>query len=205
MHCPKCGMEWSGDDHFCRRCGVPLRTPITENSSVSGDNSFNAGQNNVFTGNNFSIGRTGESPVAIIDRVKVTRVTIGGRPLKVAWIIVSSVVGFVGSIVSIWTAWTPSYMYLWVAILGLSGMALLIGFTLSRTRFARVPPFLNLESNRQGEVFATKIAGECPKCDGRLRLKEVGPKNHRVTVVQCSRNSEHAWRFDPTVLGEVNY
>jgi len=94
-------------------------------------------------------------------------------------------------------------MYFWVALLGLSGLGLGVGVALQRTRFARLPPFLNLESNREGDVFVTKIEGDCPKCDGRLQLKEDGPKNNRITVVRCSRNSNHLWRFDPTVLDDL--
>jgi hypothetical protein len=104
MHCPKCGNEHESQDRFCRGCGAPLSSSPIENISTSGDQSFNAGQNNVITGNNISVGGGNSEPVAYIDRVKTTPVTLGGHPVTVAWVIISSVLGIFSSIASIWSA-----------------------------------------------------------------------------------------------------
>ncbi|TAL87044.1 MAG: zinc ribbon domain-containing protein [Rhodanobacter sp.] len=202
MHCPKCGSEHESKDRFCRNCGTSLSNSSIQNTSTSGDQSFNAGQHNVITGNHISVGGGNSDPVAYIDRVKTTPITLGGHPVKVVWVIISSVLGIVGSIASIWSAWATTYQFLWLLILVLSGTVLLIGIALSRMRFARLPPFINLESNRSGEIFFTKIEGSCPKCDGVLKLREVGPKDNKYTIARCTRNPDHYWHFDPTVLGE---
>jgi hypothetical protein len=202
MHCTKCGTEHETEDRFCRSCGTSLSAVGIQNTSTTGDQSFNAGQNNIITGNNISIGNGNGEPKAYIDRVKTIPITLGGHPIKVAWVITSSVLGVVGSIASIWSAWATNYQFLWLLLLGLSGAALLVGISLNRMRFARLPPFINLESNKSGEIFSTKIEGSCPKCDGMLKLREVGQKDHKITIVRCTRNPDHYWRFDPTVLGE---
>lgn len=202
MHCVKCGTKYETEDRFCRNCGFSLSVGGIQNTSTTGDQSFNAGQNNVITGNNISVGGGNSEPVAYIDRVKTTPITLGGHPIKVAWVLTSSVLGIVGSVASILSTWATTYQYLWLLLLGLSGMSLLIGIALNRMRFARLPPFINLESNKTGEIFSTKIEGSCPKCDGVLRLREVGPKDNKITIVRCTRNPDHFWRFDPTVLGE---
>ena len=203
MHCPKCGNEHESLDRFCRGCGATLSSPPIQNTSTSGNQSFNAGQNNVITGNTISVGGGNSEPVAYIDRVKTTPVTLGGHPVKVAWVIISSVLGIISSIAGIWSAWATTYQYLWLLLIGLCGTALIIGIALSRMRFARLPPFINLESNKSGEIFITKIGGVCPKCDGVLKLREVGPKGNKTTIVRCTRNPDHLWRFDPTVLGDL--
>ena len=202
MHCPKCGTEHEAENRFCRNCGSPLSAEGIHNTSTTGDQSFNAGQNNVITGNNISVGGGNSEPAAYIDRVKTTQIALGSHPVKVAWVITSSVLGIVGSIASIWSAWATAYQYLWLLLLGLSGTALLIGIALHRMRFVRLPPFINFESNNAGEIFSTKIEGSCPKCDGVLKLRDVGPKDNKTTIVRCTRNPDHYWRFDPTVLGE---
>lgn len=202
MQCTKCKTEHKTEDRFCRICGSPLSVGGVQNTSTTGDQSFNAGQHNVITGNNISVGGGNSEPVAYIDRVKTTPITLGGHPVKVAWVITSSVLGIVSSIASIWSAWATTFQYLWLLLLGLSGTALLVGIALNRIRFARLPPFINLESNKSGEIFSTKIEGLCPKCDGVLKLRDVGPKNNKATIVRCTRNPDHYWRFDPTVLEE---
>jgi len=202
MHCVKCETEHEAKDRFCRNCGSPLSAGSVQNTSTTGDKSFNAGQNNVIIGNNISVGGGNFEPVAHIDRVKTTPITLGGHPVKVAWLITSSVLGIVGSVASILSTWATTYQYLWLMLLGLSGTALLIGIALNRMRFFRLTPFINFESNKAGEIFSTKIEGSCPKCDGVLKLRDVGPKDRKITIVRCTRNPDHFWRFDPTVLGE---
>jgi hypothetical protein len=148
-------------------------------------------------------GGVNHEPIVYIDRVKTTPLTIAGHPVKVAWLIFSGSLGAVGSVASIWSAWATTHPYFWIILFGFSGMALLLGLQLSRQRFSRFPPFFNLESSKTGEIYLTKVEGECPKCNGTLKLREVGPKGYRITLVCCTRNPDHKWRFDPTVLEDI--
>lgn len=202
MYCNQCGNLCGQSDRFCGQCGNSLSSPTGGHTSTTGDQSFNAGQNNVITGNHISLGGAHTEPTAYIDRSKVKPLEVAGHPVKVAWFITSGVFGLVGSVATIWGAWPQTHPYLWFFVLGVSGASLAVGGILHRLRFVRLP-FGNLESNRDGHVFHTEIAGACPKCDGSLKLREVGPEKNRVTIVRCSRNPDHWWRFDPTVLGDI--
>jgi hypothetical protein len=202
MNCPQCSASHENLDRFCRQCGTSLSLPIHHNASTSGDHSFNAGLHNTFTGNTINFDSDNSEPRAYIERVKTRPLTVGGHPVKAAWVIFSGVLGMVGSVASIWSVWQTGFQYLWLVLLGFSMVALLLGTVLNRQRFARLTPFLTIESNKAGALFLTTIEGECPKCDGVLKLRDVGEKEHRSTLVRCTRNPDHFWLFDPTVLGE---
>lgn len=201
MFCSNCASEIALDDRFCRSCGHALGQERETNVSNSGDGGFNAGQRNVLVGNNISI-NSQQKPIAQIGRVKVTPLRIGRHPVKVAWVLGSSVLGVIGSAASIWSAWASKYSYGWLLLLGISGTCLLAGISLFRSRFVRLPPLMNLESNKQGHVFITKIEGPCPLCDGTIKLRDVGPKNHKTTILRCTRNPDHWGPFDPTTLSD---
>lgn len=202
MYCPKCSTSHELADRFCRQCGTGLSSPTINNTSTSGDHSFNAGQHNTFSGNTISFESVNDEPQACIDRVKTRQLTLAGHPLKVSWMILSGGLGFVGSIASIWSVWPGGVGAISPILVGCSGSLILLGVVLRKQRFARLGQFLTIESNKAGAVFLTKIEGNCPKCDGTLKLRNVGEKEHRTTIVRCTRNPDHFWLFDPTVLGE---
>src|SRR5690606_23164791 len=105
------------------------------------------------------------------------------------------------SIASIWSVWASGYQFFSFLLFWLCFIALLVSIPLSRHRFMRLP-FINLESNKLGEIFSTKIQGKCPNCDGILKLRDIGPEGNKRTIARCTRNPDHYWRFDPTVLDE---
>lgn len=190
-------------DRFCSHCGKSHSDSTQHNISTSGDGSFNAGQQNVFTGNTIHMEpRRDPEPHAYIDRVKTSPLTVAGHPIKAAWITFSGALGMVGSIASIWSVWQSTTQYFWIFLMAFSMVTLLVGVSLSRQRFTRISQFLTFESNQAGDVFLTKIEGKCPKCDGVLKLRDIGEKEQRTTIVRCTRNPDHSWLFDPTVLGE---
>lgn len=158
----------------------------------------------MFTGNTINLepSRNDSEPQAYIDRVKTRPLMVAGHPVKAAWIIYSGALGMVGSIASIWSVWQSTPQYFWIFLMGLSMVTLVVGMGLSRQRFTRLSQFLTIESNKAGDVFLTKIEGKCPKCDGVLKLRDIGEKEQRATIVRCTRNPDHSWLFDPTILGE---
>jgi len=202
MYCPRCSVSHDDLDLFCRQCGKPLTASTEHNVSRSGDHSFNGGQHNVFTGNTISFEASRGEPEAYIDRIKTSPLTIAGQPVKATWLILSGALGMIGSIASIWSVWQSTTQYFWLLLMGLSMVALVLGMALSRQRFARLSQFLTFESDKAGNVFLTKIEGKCPKCDGDLKLRDIGKRENKVTIVRCTRNPGHYWGFDPTVLGE---
>ncbi|USZ51282.1 zinc ribbon domain-containing protein [Halomonas sp. DN3] len=200
MNCTKCGSEVSDNDNFCGNCGISL----SSTNSTEGDGSVNIAGSNTISNSHLHVGDVyqteSQEKRAYIDRTYVKPVTLAGSPVKTSWLITSGLVGFVGSWASIFSMFGSSWQFLFLVVLGLSIFLFMNGIILWRTRFSRLKWF-NLESNKDGEVFLTKVAGSCPKCDGTLQLVDLKVSQHSSkTFVRCSRNGDHIWSFDPTVL-----
>lgn len=205
MDCLHCGKEIESSDKFCRHCGKAAGIPSGGINITEGDNSFHGGQGNIYTDNEIHVA-VPQDPreVAYIDRLKVKPLRVGSHPVRVSWLLLSGSIGLIGSIASIYSAFGSSFQFLGLLLGALSMMSLAFGGALWRFRFARFPPFFNLEASESNEVYLTQIGGTCPKCSGKLKLREIGPKNNKKTFVRCTRNPDHLWGFDPTVLGEVS-
>lgn len=200
MHCTNCGKEVSRDSNFCKNCGQQLNS----GNSASGDGSVNIAGSNSITNSNVHVGdvihRDKLEETAYIDRTYMKPITIAGNPIKTSWLIISGIIGFVGSWASIFSVLGSSWQFVFLIFAVISLFLLLNGISLKRTRFSRLKWF-NLESNQAGEVFLTKIGGNCPKCDGTLKLADIQiAENRYKTHVRCTRNGDHIWKFDPTVL-----
>lgn len=200
MHCTKCGNEVVYKHNFCGNCGVSL----CSKNSAEGDGSLNIAGCNTISNSHLHVGDVYQSEKqeerAYIDRAYIKPLTLAGSPLKTSWLIISGVVGFVGSWASIFSVLGSLWQFLFLVFLALSMFILMNGIILWRTRFSRLKWF-NLESNKHGEVFLTKVAGNCPKCDGALKLVDLRVSQNSIkTFVRCSRNGDHIWNFDPTVL-----
>jgi hypothetical protein len=89
---------------------------------------------------------------------------------------------------------------LWLFPITISLIAFGVGSLLSRFRFVWMPLF-NFESSKTGGVYLTKIGGDCPLCDGKLKVRLTNTQKNMV--VRCTRNPDHFWRFDPTVLKDL--
>ena len=200
MYCKKCGNEVSVIDNFCGKCGKQL----TSENTAEGDGSVNIAGNNTISNIRLHVGDVYQSErpedTAYIDRTYVKAITLAGSPVKTSWLIVSGLVGFVGSLASIFSVLGSTWQFLFVVVLSLSMFLFLNGILLWKSRFSRLKWF-NLESNKDGEVFLTKIGGNCPRCDGVLKLADIKvSQNSSKTFVRCTRNIDHIWNFDPTVL-----
>lgn len=179
-----------------------------KNHISSGSHSINLGSGNSVSNSNLHVGdvhnhtNNNRAPIAVIDRVNTMPLTAFGSPVKAGWLVVSGMLGFIGSIASIVSLW--QHLSFWfVLLLSFAAFCLIIGITLSRQRFIRIPylPY-NFEADKAGKVFLTKIEGNCPLCDGKLKLRDIGPKDNKATYVRCTRNPDHIWNFDFTVLNE---
>lgn len=204
MLCDKCDAKIDMDDRFCRKCGTALNTGGTHNKAITGDNSFNAGQNNIITDNQIVFGTTTQAvePIPYIKRLKITPLKIGNRPIKTAWFIWSGILTTAGSIASIWAVLPsrPNFILLFLLFFGAGFIAIATGKTLNKIQFARVPFVTNFEANEQKEVFISKIGGDCPRCTGKLKLTNIINKQVNITALICTRNPTHRWGFDPTRL-----
>ncbi|MGI0115207.1 hypothetical protein [Zooshikella sp. RANM57] len=202
-YCSDCGTEVFEQAKFCFECGRNLCVIDSVNIS-SGDNSVNFGLQNHVTGNTINISsREGDSEKAYIDRVKVKPLAIAGTQLRAFWLFISGLLGFFGSIASILGFIGTEYQLFFIFFMIVSAILFFIGMVLLQTKHISFPPFFNLESGSKGEIYLTKIEGSCPKCTGKLKLRSIGPKNNKTTVVRCTRNPDHIWGFDPTVLPDL--
>jgi len=148
------------------------------------------------------IGVNSTEPVALIRRTRVTPASLAGRPIKVFGIILSGILGAIGSVASIWSVWIPEgYTSIFILTAGFSVILVFLGVDLKRKFFIRIPHFVNLELDGEGYIFFTEIGGVCPKCGGELKLRNVG--KNKTTILRCTRNPDHCWRFDPTVLENI--
>lgn len=201
MYCTKCGNQIVTTDNYCEKCGKPL----TSINKIEGDGSINIAGNNIITNSPIHIGSIYKSEdfkeeAAYIDRTYVKPITLAGSPVKSSWLIISGIVGFVGSLASVFSVIDRSWGGLLFIVTVISMILLFTGINLWRTRFSRLKWF-NFESNSDGYVFLTKITGKCPKCNGTLKLVDLKVTSDRSkTFVRCSRNGDHIWNFDPTVL-----
>lgn len=102
------------------------------NQISSGSHSINLGQNNPVTNSNLHIGdvhshaQHDEQPVAVIERVETTPLKIAGTPVQTSWLIVSGVVGFIGSLASIVGLW-PQLSFLFVLLVSFAAFSLVLG------------------------------------------------------------------------------
>lgn len=182
---------------------------MKEKESISsGSHSINIGSQNSIKNANLHIGdihnheNFQSKPTAIIKRVTSTPANMFGMPVKAGWLTMSGFIGFIGSIASIISYW--QHLSIWFVLLFAFLIFLMVsGTMLIRQRFIRIPylPY-NIEADKSGRVFITKIEGDCPICDGKLKLRDIGPSDNQTTYVRCIRNPDHIWKFDFTVLKE---
>jgi|GEM_PF-1498054 len=178
--------------------------PSTTNHSTSGDGSFNAGQNNTINGN-ITIGAINTDLSCYVKRTKAKPLRIADHHIKITWIISSGTLGVIAGATSIISDWSNSnLLFFLVSLLGIivSTSLLFIGVKLKNRLFNHTAG-LTFESDKSGQAYSTKIEGPCPKCDGVLKLKNIGQRENRITILRCTRNPEHWGPFDPTQLGTL--
>lgn len=202
MFCTSCGNEAEKSAKFCSNCGIQLNV----DQSVKGDGSINIAGSNVIDNSNLHVGDIygAQRPedIAYIDRTYIKRVEVAGNQIKSFWVTFSGVIGFIGSIASIFSLWATNWQFTGLLAVAFSFYVILAGRTLSRLRFIKLPfTQFNLEADKVGLIYLTKIGGDCPKCDGKLKLVNIKvSENHYKTMLQCTRSKSHLWDFDPTVL-----
>lgn len=215
--CKKCLSVVDRTDAFCRNCGTPVSRNKPKISVETGEDSTNIGVGylpnaNIHIGNRYE--SNNQEPIASIDRNSIQPLKIGESKVKISWLIISGIIGFLGSIASILSYWQsifsintpppPAFlMNSLIVIQILSAIILLLGFFLHKDRFVNLL-VTNIEADKNGNLYLTKVGGICPKCGSKLKLSNVGPKDHKILMVVCCRNpSQHRWGFDSTVLPDL--
>lgn len=215
MYCSQCGNELRQQDLFCSTCGNPsgnrdvIKTTGGENVTIAGNNKIS---NSSIQVGDIYLDKT-QDEKAYIDREYIKPLLFFNRPVKLIWLVIFDGICFIGSLVSIISFLTgqypgsPGLLALFFALLPflLFSILLKICRDLAKRRFSRFFLF-NFEATESRTVFISIISGTCPKCGGRLKLVDLGPANKsKKTYVQCSRNENHIWDFDPTIFDEKNH
>jgi hypothetical protein len=216
--CSNCSRVVAKDDVYCKHCGSKIQSPPpTPMVTKTGKESINIGVGNlpnanIHIGDKYEVSKKAEKP-AYIGRRLSRQIRVGNIKPKASWLTITGIVGVLGSLASMISAifdinsfgasWITSPAM--ICIIGLSLIMLILGIALQLQKFINLSyTNWNIESNREGHLFVTKIGGSCPKCGAELHLIETGPKNHKRTMVVCRRNpAQHRWGFDPTVLSDL--
>ena len=204
MHCFSCGFKQGDDNKFCSNCGTKLELSDTNNINT-GDNSINVGLNSSIDNSTINVYRENQHDQkerAYIERKSIKPIGLFGVHLKASWLIYTGLLSVLGSFASIFSFWGVTNTWL-IMLMPLGGFVLIMGIVLKRQQFARFWSFFNMESGSDGLIYRTVIEGDCPKCTGKLKLRELGPENNKSTVVRCTRIPDHIWGFDPTVLDDL--
>lgn len=214
MYCFNCGSEVLDIARFCSDCGEELTRKKGSNIIISKDKAVNFGQNNKMTGNTININQENKDE----DKNYVNRKMSIRTHIKAIWLLVTGLLGMLASVLSILNSVkndingdilsllsvlieksdvinTSLYMF--------SGSLVLatFGFAMKLYRYQNFS-FFHLETGNNGELYITRLGGICPKCGSKLSAKLVGPKNNKKIKTICSRNKDHSWKFDPTLLDD---
>jgi len=224
--CEACNQEVPLNN-FCGNCRTPLATPDSGNhldQEIDGNHldqeidghhnqGVQVGGNN--SGTIILNSSEPEQEKTLIHRSFIKPVTIADKQVKAWWFFASGALSVVGSIASIIGTWMalasdagsmPSPPSHWMFYVTVAGMLLLLsGFMLQRAKYITLPLVgKTIEADRYGNLFITKIAGTCGLCKSPVKVKTIGPKENRQTMVVCTNNpDQHLWHFDRTVLSDV--
>ena len=112
-----------------------------ENKISSGSHSINIGSGKVIdshlhVGDVHHHGNQSAEPIAYIDRVYTKPVTVFGTPVQAGWLVVSGVVGFIGSVASVAAYW-QHLSIVFILVLSLALFCFVVGIALLYRSFAR--------------------------------------------------------------------
>lgn len=214
LHCHQCSNGYPADKfNHCPVCEIPLDNADFQQSQqfhgnnnqgiqIGGDNQGSVVINSV----------PAEPKKTLIHRKKIKPISIADTPVKHWWFTASGALGLVGNLASILGVWLtlgsseqsplPTFP-IWFLLL--SGFLFILGIGMWRSRYLNLPfSSQAIEISKDGQLYLTRVSGTCSQCDSPVEVRTIGPKEHRVTVVQCTNNpQQHRWEFDRTILGDV--
>jgi hypothetical protein len=210
--CPGCQNTVRPMDKFCSNCALPLAAgPQQINTSHVGNHNIGSGIGNTLQGNQFHIyGKLDEEPVATIERTTQKQLKIFGIPIKTTYLIIAGALSVLANLADINSGFlTGNYFqrylndYVGIVLTVFGAFCLMTGIFLYRKRFVSMIGPYGLQPGNDRSMYWIKVSGTCPICSGELTLRDIGPRGNTVKMVVCKTNPDHSWRFDPTVLGDI--
>ena len=119
-----------------------------------------------------------------LERVYEKHITVFGRPLRLKRIILISMMGTilgVSGYMEIAAIWWLAFAFLFIC-LGIFSILLYIKSIIYIGEYS-------LECTPSGDIFITKLFGQCTVCLGELKII----KNSKGTFIQCQEDKSHIW------------
>lgn len=200
MHCQTCGAAHRGRGRLCDECQRTLSGLSTPKPVPAPAGGLNADPDAVAApGYQQPLTDEGGWNRPVLVRTDVIPIALSGRSLQRGWLTAVGAVGLLATIGEMAFKW--GFWWFWLVIP--SGFAFFIGYRLIRKGFVRFADLINIEADQSGRVYLTTLRGDCPVCNGEVKLRDIGPKGYGKTVIQCTADSAHQWEFDPTRLDKL--
>ena len=215
--CSMCNTEVS-ISKFCGNCGEPLIPANNGNrldQRIKGKNNQSVQVGGSNSGTIIINQPEAEQEKTLIHRSFIKPLTIADRQITTWWFFIPGTLAVAANIVTVIIGWKtlasnpgyiPSTSSHWMMYILFAGALLLVsGFLLKRAKYITLP-FVNkiLETDKHGNLFITRITGTCGLCQSPVRIRTIGSKENRQTMVVCTNNpDQHLWHFDRTVLPDV--
>jgi energy-coupling factor transport system substrate-specific component len=211
VHCETCGAAHRGRGRLCDECTKTL-SGFSEPNKLAPLGDFNTDQTFPAPQPQQPLPKEGgwnepKKPLSKeggwdqpeLVRTDVIPLTLAGRPLKRGWLTALGAAGVLMTIGDIAFRWGVWWFWLFIP----SGIAFLVGRGLMRKGFVRLVGAFNLEADKAGRISLTTLGGDCPVCNGEIKLKDIGPSRHLKTVIQCMADETHQWAFNPKRLDRL--
>ena len=230
--CIGCGNKYPKDKfQLCPACDTPLSATnsIKQESKGKSNQTIQVGGDNK---GNIIINTSKSEPSNNeyqLERTYVKPLLIGNKHVKSWWLSITGAIGFIGSLASIvglmYTAMQsipasfsimqsgealPIFTRTVISIIVVLLISLIFtsifvfSKVLKHRKFFYIPLLkINLEVDKNGRIYKTKIIGKCGICNGSANVRKYGPEDDRKVRIVCTENPDHHWDFDKTELQDL--
>ena len=119
-----------------------------------------------------------------LERIYEKHVKVFGKPLKVKRLILISLMGMLLGI----SGYSEINAITWLVVAFVFFCLGLVSFLLYIKSILYFGEY-SLEASPSGDIFITKLFGQCTKCLGDLKIV----KNSKGTFIQCQEDKSHIW------------
>lgn len=212
MYCSNCGYELAIEHKFCPDCGS--QNQQVNNSITSGDKSFNAigsevNDSSIHVGDYYNNSNNIDPSVLNLKRHFVRLPwSSSGKVADRASIFKLGTWGSIASIIGLLLPYFTNLNYLphWFMLgFGFSMSLVLLSTFIKKFRFTHFFGLKNFEAGTNDGVFLTETTCDCPWCGSLMKLRMIGPKNHKEHILLCERNpGQHRILFDSTAMPDIH-
>ncbi|WP_072679413.1 hypothetical protein [Arcobacter sp. LA11] len=119
-----------------------------------------------------------------LERIYEKQVTVFGKPLRVKRLILISLTGLLLGVLG----YMEIFAIAWLVVAFFFFCLAVFSFLLYFKTILYFGEY-SIESSPSGDIFVTKLHGQCTICLGELRIV----KNKKGTFIQCKEDKSHTW------------